>query len=242
MDGKIITYKNRIEIKIISIFYTIIFGGLFIYVLISDMVTNNDLILKDLLNLLLGFLPFLVVLWIIARYKIVFDFNKKEIKYVHYFKFKRTYKFSDVKTSLVRGKATIPNDYTFNFICNDKVVFKISSLDFEFQTKEKVDLLKEFFIGNAKFIYELEKEIKKLGINISICSYELVDVIGGLYFADKNININFGYSTDSNHFTINVCECIWNENFVPKSNVIENINVEKENLLSLLVQYYEKYK
>ena len=79
MDGKIITYKNRIEIKIISIFYTIIFGGLFIYVLILDMVTNNDLILKDLLNLLQCFLPFLVVLWIIARYKIVFDFNKNII-------------------------------------------------------------------------------------------------------------------------------------------------------------------
>ena len=43
MDGKIITYKNRLEIKIISIVYTIIFGGLFLYVLISDAVSHNEL-------------------------------------------------------------------------------------------------------------------------------------------------------------------------------------------------------
>ena len=30
--------------------------------------------------------------------------------------------------------------------------------------------------------------------------------------------------------------------FVPKSNVLEKIYVEKESLLSALIQYYEKYK
>ena len=242
MANERITYRNRVEIKIISIFYAIIFGGLFMYALISNMVSNNDLILNNLLNLILGFLPFLVILWIIARYKIVFDFNKKEITYVHYFKAKHTYKFSDIKAHLVRAKTTLPNEYTFIFIYNDKVAFKISSLDFEFQTKEKADLLKDFFIRNSKFIYELEKEIKKLGIDISIYSYELIDTIGGLYYGDKNLIIKFGYLTDLNCFTINVCECIWDINYVPKSNVIENISVERENLLSLLTQYYEKYK
>ena len=58
MDGKIITYKNRLEIKIISIFYTIVFGGLFIYVLISDAVSHNEFIFENLLKLLLGFSPF----------------------------------------------------------------------------------------------------------------------------------------------------------------------------------------
>ena len=240
--NKRITYRNRVEIKIISIFYAIVFCGLFIYTLISDIVSNNELNLEKLLNLLLVSLPFLVILWIIARYKIVFDFNKNEIIYVYYFNFKRIYKFSDVSAHLVFGKTTLPNDYTFNFICNDKVIFTLSSFDFEFQTKEKVDLLKEFFTGNSKFIYELEKEIKKLGIDIIICSYELIDVIGGLYFADKNISIKFGYSTDSNCFMINVCKCIWDKNFVPKSILMENLNVKKENLLSLLIQYYEKYK
>ena len=43
------------------------------YTLISDMVSNNELNLEKLLKLLLGSLPFLVILWIIARYKIVFD-------------------------------------------------------------------------------------------------------------------------------------------------------------------------
>ena len=55
----------------------------------------------------------------------------------------------------------MPNDYVFNFINNNKVIFKISSIDFEFQTKEKVDLLKEFFDGNQKYFYELEKNLKK---------------------------------------------------------------------------------
>ena len=84
MEGKIITYKNRLEIKIISIFYTIIVGGLFLYVLISDAVSQNEFIFENLLKLLLGFSPFLVILWIIARYKIVFDFNKMEITYVYF--------------------------------------------------------------------------------------------------------------------------------------------------------------
>ena len=48
MDGKIITYKNKLEIKIISIFYIIIFGGLFIYVLISDAISHNEFIFENL--------------------------------------------------------------------------------------------------------------------------------------------------------------------------------------------------
>ena len=88
-------------------------------------------IFENILELLLGFSPFLVILWIIARYKIVLDFDKKEIKYVHYFKIKHTYKFSDIKSSMIRGKTTLPNDYTFNFISDNKIVFKISSFDFE---------------------------------------------------------------------------------------------------------------
>ena len=242
MDGKIITYKKRLEIKIISIFYTTIFGGIFLYVLISDAVSHNEFIFENLLKLLLGFLPFLVILWIIARYKIVLDFDKKEIKYVHYFKIKHTYKFSDIKSSMVRGKTILPNDYTFNFISDNKVVFKISPIDFERQTHESSDCLKEFFFGDAQFIYELEKEIKKTGIDVGIYYYELNDAIGTLYYANKNNRICFSYSTDFNNFIITVYEDLWDNNFVPKSNVLEKIYVEKESLLSALIQYYEKYK
>ena len=45
-----------------------------------------------------------------------------------------------------------------------------------------------------------------------------------------------------NNFIITVCEDLWDNNFVPKSNVLEKIYVEKESLLSALIQYYEKYK
>ena len=143
---------------------------------------------------------------------------------------------------MVRGKTTLPNDYTFNFISDNKVVFKISSIDFEGQTHESSDYLKEFFTGDAQFIYELEKEIKKTGIDVGIYYYELIDTIGALYYAYKNNRICFGHSSDFNNFIITVCEDLWDNNFVPKSNVLEKIYVEKESLLSALIQYYEKYK
>ena len=143
MDDKIIKFKNRVEIKILLIVCFIIFIPLFI-LLISEIIKRG---FNELWPFFLMFsiilLIFVFVLFVINRFCITFDYKKSEIMYTPYFKKTKVYKFKDVKIYYCKGKTTLPNDYVFNFINNNKIIFKISSIDFEFQTKEKVDLLKE---------------------------------------------------------------------------------------------------
>lgn len=153
MDDKIIKFKNRVEIKILLIVCFIIFIPLFI-LLISGIIKRG---FNELWPFVFMFsiilLIFVFVLFVINRFCITFDYKKSEIMYTPYFRKTKVYKFNDVKIYYCKGKTTLSNDYVFNFINNKKVIFKISSIDFEFQTKEKVDLLKEFFDGNQKYFY-----------------------------------------------------------------------------------------
>ena len=173
MDDKIIKFKNRVEIKILLIVCFIIFIPLFI-LLISEIIKRG---FNELWPFVFMFsiilLIFVFVLFVINRFCITFDYKKSEIMYTPYFRKTKVYKFNDVKIYYCKGKTTLPNDYVFNFINNNKVIFKISSIDFEFQTKEKVDLLKEFFDGNQKYFYELEKTLKIPNGKLFIITYEL---------------------------------------------------------------------
>lgn len=203
MDDKIIKFKNRVEIKTLLIVCLIIFIPLFI-LLISELFKRG---FNELWPFVFMFsiilLIFVLVLFVINRFCITFDYKKSEIMYTAYFRKTKVYKFKDVKIYYCKGKTTLPNDYVFNFINNNKVIFKISSIDFEFQTKEKVDLLKEFFDRNQKYFYELEKNLKIPNGKLFIITYELDEDIAVVYLP-KAITIDLGYIKSDQKFYLTV--------------------------------------
>lgn len=159
--------------------------------------------------------------------------------YTPYFRKTKVYKFKDVKIYYCKGKTTLPNDYVFNFINNNKVIFKISSIDFEFQTKEKVDLLKEFFDGNQKYFYELEKTLKIPNGKLFIITYELDEDIAVVYLP-KAITIDLGYIKSDQKFYLTVYkDGDWNNQL----EVLETDDIEEiKGILQKLIDKYSLQK
>lgn len=235
MDDKIIKFKNRVEIKILLIVCFIIFIPLFI-LLISEIIKRG---FNELWPFVFMFsiilLIFVFVLFVINRFRITFDYKKSEIMYTPYFRKTKVYKFKDVKIYYCKGKTTLPNDYVFNFINNNKVIFKISSIDFEFQTKEKVDLLKEFFDGNQKYFYELEKTLKIPNGKLFIITYELDEDIAVVYLP-KAITIDLGYIKSDQKFYLTVYkDGDWNNQL----EVLETDDIEE--IKGILQKLIDKY-
>ena len=235
MDDKIIKLKNRVEIKILLIVCFIIFIPLFI-LLISEIIKRG---FNELWPFVFMFsiilLIFVFVLFVINRFCITFDYKKSEIMYTPYFRKTKVYKFNDVKIYYCKGKTTLSNDYVFNFINNNKVIFKISSIDFEFKTKEKVDLLKEFFDGNQKHFYELEKTLKISNGKLFIITYELDEDIAVVYLP-KAITIDLGYIKSDQKFYLTVYkDGDWNNQL----EVLETDDIEE--IKGILQKLIDKY-
>jgi len=132
MEEKIIIFKNRIEIKILTVVYAIVFIPSSILLILTAIKTKSP----ELLSMFAFILPFLAILYIINRFSIVFDYEKEVIKYTSYFSKTKSYTFKDIKVHYEKNKNTLPNDYNYVFIYNKKTIFKISSIEFEGQTKK----------------------------------------------------------------------------------------------------------
>ena len=116
-----------------------------------------------------------------------------------------------------------------------KIIFKISSIDFEFQTKEKVDLLKEFFDGNQKYFYELEKTLKIPNGKLFIITYELDEDIAVVYLP-KAITIDLGYIKSDQKFYLTVYkDGDWNNQL----EVLETDDIEE--IKGILQKLIDKY-
>ena len=138
MDDKIVKFKNRVEIKMLLIVCLIIFIPLFI-LLISEIIKKG---LNELWPFVFMFsiilLIFVFVLFVINRFCITFDYKKSEIMYTPYFRKTKVYKFNDIKIYYCKGKTTLPNDYVFNFINNNKVIFRYHLSILNFKQKRKL--------------------------------------------------------------------------------------------------------
>lgn len=177
---------------------------------------------------------FMGTLFVINRFSITFDYEKKKIIHKPYFNKAKIYKFSDIKIYYCKGKTTLPNDYIYNFLYHNKVIFKISSIDYKFQ-KKKCRFFERLFDENQKHIYELEKEIKINDGKLFVITYELDEDIAIAYLP-KGITIDFGYIKSEQKFYLTVYKNgDWN-------NQLEAVEVnEIQKIKDLLQNLINKY-
>lgn len=233
MDNKIVKFKNQIEVKILKIVYLVIFIPVFILLIIEIIKKGFNEMWSTICIFMCFVIFFMGILFIINRFSITFDYEKKEIIHKPYFNKSKKYKFSDIKIYYCKAKTTLPNDYIYNFLYHDKVIFKISSIDYEGQTKKSVDFLKELFDENQKYIYELEKEIKIPGGKLFVITYELEEDIAFVSLP-KGITIDLGYIKSKQKFYLTVYKNgDWNNQLeVVEVNKIEKIKDLLQNLIN----------
>lgn len=172
MEEKIIIFRNRIEIKILTVVYVIIFIPSSILLIITAIKTKS----QELLSIFAFVLFFLAILYIINRFRIVFNYEKEVIKYTSYFSKTESYTFKDIKVRYEKSRNSLPNDYNYVFLYNNKVIFKISSINFEGQTKKSINYLNQLFTDEQRIIYCLKDLNIKDGY-IGFYTYELAEQI-----------------------------------------------------------------
>lgn len=240
MGKDIVIYKNRIEVKILSIVYFIIFVPILIILLVETVKRGiNELwpfiIMFGCIFLFIGFWIF-----IIARYRVKFDFINENIIYTPYFKRTKNYRFNEVSIEFVRDK-TILETYDIYFYVNNKKVFKISEPDFEFQTKCNSCCLRKLFKGEAKIIYDTEKYLMEYGASIRIFNYSFDKNIGVIYLTNKHIS--FGFDNKLKSFIIIVYEDYVNEQLKPVSKILyrNNKEINSSDLIYEILEVFQKY-
>lgn len=236
MNEKIIKYKNRIEVKILSIVYLILLFPILVILIIEIIKRGFSELWPYVFMFGMFLLLFLLILFIINRFNIIFNYKEEKIIYTPYFKKTKIYKFEDVEIYYCKSKTTLPNDYDYDFLYNGKRIFKLSSIDFEGQTKVNIDHLKSLFRNEQKYIYELEQEIKKMNIDLFVLTYELDEDIAIAYLPN-GITIDLGYLKSETSFYLTVYKAgDWNNQL----EVIEvkDINMLKSILLNTINKYY----
>lgn len=188
MEEKIIIFRNRIEIKILTVAYVIIFIPSSILLIITAIKTKSP----ELLSIFAFVLFFLAILYIINRFRIVFNYEKEVIKYTGYFSKTESYTFKDIKVRYEKSRNSLPNDCNYVFLYNNKVIFKISSINFEGQTKKSINYLNQLFTDEQRIIYCLKDLNIKDGY-IGFYTYELAEQIATAYLYN-NITIKLGYN------------------------------------------------
>lgn len=213
MKSNVITYRNRLETRLLLIVCAVIFIPLFLFVLINDIAKQSEHLVHNLLCMLLLAAIVSIPVLIIARYRIVFDFQNRTITYVHYFKPKKVFSFDDVKVRHTELNLAFPA-YDFTFYVDDKKIFKISDIDFVGQTKQSDECLKELFTGTEKAMFDWERKYREKGV-IPYVSYANEKSNRVLMLPEESITFHIIYLEEEDLFAIQVCELVQEEHVTP---------------------------
>lgn len=220
-----IIFKNRIEVKILIILYSIIFIPASI--LLAILVINT----KDypLLFLYVFIVLFIGILLIVNHFKIVFDFENKIIKYTGYFKKEKVYSFNDINVSIVKNKDSFNDNFDYIFSFNESRLFKINNLNFFGETKRSIDLLDLLLNNIERSICSLKRLNIKDGY-IGFYSYELAERIATIYL-ENNYSINVGYA---NNFRLEVLNS--------ENKIIDEVISTSDELFNKAQELIQKYQ
>lgn len=197
---KTIVYRNRMEVKLLSIVCGMVWGILYTIVTIGDLMSHNPVFWHNQKCVwLIGFVFAIPVLFIF-RYRIVFDFSSRIITHVGYFAPKKRYSFDEVSVSMSKITAHVPNSFVFQI--NNRKLFQISEIDFEGQTHESASCLKELFKGEAKFLYDLERSIERNGYHVQAYAYSLEEHILSIHGDTYRHWILVGFQAENREFSI----------------------------------------
>lgn len=235
-----ITYRNRIEVKILSIAIAIIWGILYTIILIGDLRTQSPHFLHNQTSLFIMLLIFCVPIVMIGRYRIIFDYKNRQITHIPYFGPKKQYRFDVLCVSIERGKTSFLT-WDFVFKKDTKRLFRISDVDFAHQTRESADHLKELLQGDAKFVYDLECSIKQEGFLFTPYDYSLSEVIGSVSSKKRNHWITIRYKTETKSFTLQAWKFEIHKDTGPKEYIIEEVTTDADALIQSILELAYRY-
>ena len=235
-----IIYRNRIEMKILSIAITLIWSTLYAIITVSDLQIQSPHFWHNQKCLLITAFVFSIPLFIIGRFKIMFDYKNRQINHVPYLKSKRKYHFDDVCISIERGKTHF---LTWNFVFSkdNKRLFSISDVDFEGQTHESADHLKEFLQGDAGFIYNIERRMKQEGYHFTPYGYALCEAFGSVRSKEWSHWITIKYRAEENSFTLQVWKIELHKEKGPKEYILEEQTSDADALIQSILELAYRY-
>lgn len=201
----IIVYKNKLESRIINISIGIIYIPLFCYILINDLITQSEHFLNNLKYITVIGLVVMIPIIIINRFKIIFDYKNKIIKYRSYFKLTKTYNFDDITIIYKKAKGNVLA-FEYIFYYNNKKIFKLDDISFVDNTKESIDYLKELFSGTEKEIFNLEKNLRNENVEVTVYNYSKPNIFFIISINDSKIIIDVGYDSFVDDFLLEVKE------------------------------------
>ena len=218
---------------------------------ISDVLSQNSSFWENQKALYIFALVFSIPIIVIGRYRIVFDFENRIITYVWYFLPKKKYSFDEI-TLYTKVEKNSFRSLLYEFYKDDKRIFHFSEINFQSQTKQDVSVLKEFLNEEGKFIYDIEKSIKKEGYRFVIRNYALKEFIGRVHFSDhfrtdKNMcirNISVSYDDKTAMFLLSIIETEYNRDNLfmqPEVRTICEMQVIKEELKETLLRLSNEY-
>ena len=235
-----ITYRNRIEVKILSIAIAIIWGILYTIILVGDLRTQSPHFWHNQMSLLIMLFIFCVPIVIIGRYKIIFDYKNRQITHIPYFRPKKQYRFDELYVSIERRKTGFLT-WEFIFTKDGKRLFRISDVDFAHQTRKSADHLKELLQGDAKFVYDLERSIKQEGFLFTPYSYSLSEVIGSVSSIEWHQWITIRYQAETKFFTLQVWKIEIHKDTGPKEYIIEEDTTDADALIQSILELAYRY-
>ena len=202
MKEKVI-FRNRIEVKILTIGAGIVWFILSALVLILDLRTHNPHFGHNQKCLLMIPLVFSVPILIIHRFRIIIDFRNKTITHIPYFKPKKIDSMDELDISVQRGKTRFLTR-VFVFFKQGKKLFCIQDIDFVHQTRESVDYLKMLLQGDAKFVFDFERALKSEGYYFTPYDYSLAEDFGSIHSRDTTNWITIKFQKATRTFTLQV--------------------------------------
>ena len=240
MNKDVVIYRNRIEVKILTVVFFVLFVPLVALLLVETVKRGIEELLPYIIMTFSIFLFLGFWIFIIARYKVIFDFINKTVSYTPYFKKTKKYKFKEIVIKFVSDKTTFETNDIY-FYVNNKKIFKINEMDFEFQTKCNISCLIKSFKEEEKIISDIEKYLLEDSAHIKIYNYSFHEHIGVIYLTNKHIS--FGYDNKAQSFIIKVYEEFINEQFISESKILfeSNEKMNYEDLLFYLTHIFRQY-
>ena len=243
MKNKIV-YRNKIELIILIVAFSIIYIPLFSYVVINDIIKNSPYILSNIGGLLIFLFVLLIPILIISRFKNIFDYDNNKVIYIPYFKKKKVYNFDDLEIVYQHSKTTVLC-YDFIFYYNKEKLFKISDIDFKGQTKCDPVYLKKIFKGIEKRIFELEIKLKEENVDVYVYSYSIPNIKISIGINDYHYSIEIEYNSYCDKFHCSIIKKeMENEGYykVPTVSLLENISINLDDLEKVCLSYIHKFK
>lgn len=235
----IIVYRNRVEVKLLTIICGIVWSILYAVTTIGDLLSQNPVFWHNQKCVwLMGFL-FAIPILVVFRNRIIFDYDRRIITKIGYVTPAKRYSFDEITVSVSKAGLPAPRKYAFKI--NNQEIFQISEIDFEGQTRESVNYLKLLFKGVEKSLYELEQTLEKNGFHVTIYTYSLAPHILSIRGDTYKYWIVVGFKAERGEFSAELWMDATTKDSPYTEKLIEETTMEFDSLECFVLKWANRY-